>query len=92
MNTSSIIAAALFTGAVGTIAGILWAPQKGSKARKKVAKKGQQYKDYMQDHYADLGNSGYHTFESLEEEATRLSKKAGAKAEKFKAKVHQKIN
>ncbi len=51
MKISSIIATTLFAGAAGALAGTLFAPNKGSKTRKKIAKKGEGYKDYLQDKF-----------------------------------------
>lgn len=44
-NNSKILAAALTGAAVGAAIGILFAPDKGSRARKKITKKGMDLKD-----------------------------------------------
>ena len=92
MRISSIIATTLFIGAAGIIAGTLFAPNKGSKTRRNLAKKGEEYKDYLQDNFEDLAGSVSHPFETLEEETKRMSKKANAKANKVKAKMNEKVN
>lgn len=92
MKISSIIATAIFAGAAGAIAGTLFAPGKGSKTRKNLARKGQGYKDYIQDNFDDFADSVSHPFETLEDETMRLSKKAKAKANEVISEVNQKLN
>lgn len=90
MKTSSIIITGLFVGAAGAIAATLFAPDKGAKTRSRIAKKGQEYRDYLLENYDDLADSVLHPFETLEDETKRLSKKAKAKAKEVKTEVNQK--
>lgn len=92
MRMSSIIFTTLFVGAAGVLAGTLFAPNKGKKTRSRIAKKGEEYKDYLYDNFDDLADSVSHPFESLEAETKRLSKKANARAKKVKAELNQKLN
>ena len=87
MKTSSIIITSLFLGVGGALAATLFAPNKGAKTRKKIAKRGQEYKDYLVDNYNDLVDTVSHPFENLEEETKRLGKKANAKAKEIKKKA-----
>ena len=88
-KTSSIIMTALFTGAAGAIAGILFAPEKGSNTRSKLARKGKLYNDYLVDKFHDLADSVSHPFEGLEDQAIRLSKKAVNKGKMIKDEALQ---
>ncbi len=90
MKISSIIATAVFAGAAGAIAGTLFAPGKGSKTRNRIARKGQEYKDYVQDSLNDFADSVTHPFEDVEDKTIRLSEKAIDKAKKIKAEVNKK--
>ncbi|WP_340105847.1 YtxH domain-containing protein [Rhodohalobacter sp. 8-1] len=92
MKISSIILTALVAGTAGVIAGTLFAPVKGSKTRGRIAKKGQEYKEYVQNNFDDLADSVSHPFENLEDETMRLGKKALAKTKIIKAEVKQQLN
>jgi len=76
MKTSSIIITGLFVGAAGALAATLFAPDKGSRTRSKIAKKGQEYGDYLMDNYKDLADTVSHQFEAIGDETKRLSRKA----------------
>lgn len=90
MKISSVIITTLFAGAAGAIAGTLFAPGKGSKTRNRIARKGQEYKDYVQDNLNDFADSVTHPFEDMEDKTIRLSQKAIEKAKKIKENATQK--
>jgi len=62
-NAEKIMAAALGGAAVGLIAGILVAPDKGSNTRKRIADQSKK----MADGVKDAVNSGTETFSSIKE-------------------------
>lgn len=92
MKISSIIITAFFVGAGGIIAGTLFAPHKGSKTRRRIAGKGQEYKDSLVDNFNHFADSVAHPFEEMEDKTIRLSQKAIDKAKKVKEEVNQKLN
>lgn len=80
MKTSKTIIGVLGGIAVGATLGILFAPDKGSKTRKKIAKKSNDAKDHLKDsfdHFLDTVSEKYNTLvskgeELLEEEKEEL--------------------
>lgn len=91
MKISSVVLASLIVGAAGALAATLFAPEKGSKTRKQIADKGQEYKDYLRDNYHNLADSVAHPFEDMHDQTIRLSKKALQEAQKIKEEALQKI-
>lgn len=86
MKISSFILASLFAGAGGAIAGTLFAPNKGSKTRSKIAKKGHEYTDYLVNNFNEMTDSVSHPFENSEDQIIRLSERAINKAKKLRPK------
>lgn len=87
MKISSILISSLLVGAAGVIAGTLIAPDKGSRTRDKISRKGREYKTYLQDNFDDITDSVSHPFESPEDETIRLSKKVTEKAKMTKSEI-----
>ena len=92
MKLTSLIITGLFVVTSGAIAGILFAPDNGSKTRSIMARKGKLYKDYLKDRFYDFADSVSHPFEDMEDQATRLSKNALNKAKKIKDEALQRVN
>lgn len=84
MKTSSVIIIGLSAGALTMI---FLAPYDGRKVRSEMARKSRQYKNYLKYSLYDMAHSISHPFESVEDQAIRLSKKAINKTEKVKADV-----
>ena len=76
MKNSSIIATVFFAGAAGVLAGILFAPGKGSNTRRKISQKSHKYRDYLSDGFDDIADSLIHPLENIEDKVVRLSKKS----------------
>lgn len=92
MKVSSIIMTTLFIGASGVIAGILFAPHKGSRTRRKISKKRQEYTDYLGNNINEIADSASQSFENMENQSIRLGEKAIDKAKKVTAEVKRKLN
>jgi gas vesicle protein len=66
----------VFAGlAVGAIAGILFAPEKGSKARKQIMDKGDHYVDEVKSKFNNMRDSLTEKFKSTKKDVENLAKK-----------------
>lgn len=68
MSTGKIVLGTLAGLAVGAIAGILFAPEKGSKTRRKIMHKGEDYMDDMKCKFDDILDSLTNQFENSKKE------------------------
>lgn len=85
MKISSILITSLFIGAAGAITGVLFAPGKGSNTRRKISRNSHKYRDYISENFDDLADSVVHSFENLEDKASRLSKQVRKTAKEIKS-------
>lgn len=72
MNTGKVALGILGGIAVGAIAGILFAPAKGTKTRKRIMKKGKGYADEVKSKFDQLASDFSQKYESVLEEAKEL--------------------
>lgn len=68
MSTGKIVLGTLAGLAVGAIAGILFAPEKGSKTRRKIMHKSEDYMDDMKSKFDDILDSLTNQFENSKKE------------------------
>jgi gas vesicle protein len=77
MSTSKTVAGVLVGIGIGTLIGILFAPDKGSQTRKKILNKGQGFADDLKDKLENIYNEAidkYDTFVDETEEAIDIRK------------------
>ena len=72
MNSSKVLLGVLGGVAAGAIAGILFAPAKGSKTRKRILDKGQCYVDGMKGKFEELSKDFTDKYETILQEAKEL--------------------
>lgn len=72
MNTSKVVIGVLSGIAVGAIAGVLFAPAKGTKTRKRIMKKGKDYTKDLKNKFNGLYNDKASKYENVMEEAKEL--------------------
>ncbi|MBL7730700.1 MAG: YtxH domain-containing protein [Chitinophagaceae bacterium] len=79
MSSSKVLVGFLAGAAVGALAGILFAPDKGSETRKKIAGKAGDLRDAVKEKFNALGDTLRNTFSHVEEEAEKAGEKISSK-------------
>ena len=84
MDSGKVFLGVLAGIAAGAVLGILFAPEKGSDTRKKLAGKGEDYSDLVKDKVNEFLGSMSEKFEKVKEEVSEFAEHAHAKAEDMK--------
>lgn len=87
MSTGKVVLGVLAGLAIGAIAGILLAPEKGSVTRKQIIDKGDDYVNKVKSKYDGIVDSITEKFESTKKDAEDLVEKGKAKYDEAKKDV-----
>ena len=74
MSSGKVLLGVLAGVAVGAMLGILFAPDKGSATRKKIAQKSDEYADELGEKFNEFISSMTEKFEAMKEETARMYK------------------
>jgi gas vesicle protein len=88
MSSGKVIIGVLAGAAIGATLGILFAPDKGSVTRKKIAKKSNGYVDDLEDKFNEFMETVTEKYENMKEEAINMTKKARHKMEEAEAELN----
>ncbi len=81
MKSGKAILGALAGLAAGAVLGILFAPDKGTKTRKKIAQKSGDYVDELGDKFNELVNTMSQKIDTLKEEVSTMAENGKAQAD-----------
>jgi gas vesicle protein len=87
MNAGKVFLGVLVGVAVGATLGILFAPDKGVKTRKKISQKKDEYVDELEEKFNEFIGSITEKFDSMRGETARLVKNGKQQAEETEAEV-----
>ena len=82
MSSGKFFLGVLAGAATGALAGILFAPAKGSKTRKKISRKGEDYLDAVKESYNDLLDTITEKMEKVKEDVSEFADKKMSQVEK----------
>ena len=82
MSSGKVVLGLLAGIAAGALAGILFAPAKGSKTRKRILKKGEDYVEDITEKFNDLLKTVTEKVEKVKDEVSNLTNKKVVNPEK----------
>ena len=82
MSSQKVVLGLLAGVAAGALAGILFAPAKGSRTRRRIMKKGEDYAEVLKEKFNDLLESVTEKMEKVKEEVSNFTDKKAVKPEK----------
>ncbi|MFB9057408.1 YtxH domain-containing protein [Mariniflexile ostreae] len=88
MKTNKALLGIIVGVAVGTAVGVLFAPDKGEKTRKKIASKTQDAKDKLKESFDDFVETASQKYASIKEEGEAILK---TKKEDLKNAINQEV-
>ncbi|MBF6641967.1 YtxH domain-containing protein [Flavobacterium sp. J49] len=73
MNTNKIVLGVISGIAIGAVAGILFAPAKGSKTRKRIMKKGNNYTNELKTKFEEMYHNAANQYDSAVEQTKEFA-------------------
>lgn len=88
-RNSGIVLGLLAGAAIGSLLGVLFAPEKGCDTRKKVKRKAEDLKDEALEYYGHLREDALEYYEGLSEKARQGVETLRSEYEKYKTKTEK---
>ncbi len=92
MSTGKVVLGAVAGLAVGAILGVLFAPEKGSVTRQKIADQGHDLADGVKSKYKEFADSISEKFQSAKQDAQDFAENGKAKYEEVKKETNNAIS
>lgn len=87
MKAKNVMLTVLISAAAGAAAGILFAPEKGSRTRRELTKRGRDFSDLARDEFEDFLDQMRNSYNSAREQTDELLEKSEETAKELKKKV-----
>ena len=92
MSSAKVVFGFLAGAAVGSILGILYAPDKGTETRKKITDSSNDLADSLKTKFNDYVDSVKDTYQNVKQDAQDLADKGSAKLNTFKGEAKNEAN
>jgi len=87
MSKTNILISVIIGSFIGALLGVLYAPEKGEKTRKQIAKKSDEYSDLVKSEFDDFVKSMRKKYESALDDTEEIINKGKTKAEELRNEV-----
>jgi gas vesicle protein len=92
MNAGKLVAGVLLGAAAGAVLGVLFAPDKGTETRRKIAKKGTDFKDSIKNKINGLVDDLASEYEEAKDDASKLVDNGKEKMASLKAEARHALS